>query len=468
MSLVNGQIATAATFNNALASKTDDNILLGKQALNEPSSTFVTDLQLCIEELFGIVGSFESEPTPNNYTSNTYITDGDSLKVAIGKLDAQLTTTQTQVSGHETRLDDIESNVFSFSGDKTFNDNVTITGDLTVNGTTTTVNSSTLNVTDANILINDGGNDASAEEAGLTVQRTTTNALLVFDSGLASKWKLGLAGTLYEVLVSGIAQTILGLKSFAGGIATNSIAELDLNAGVTIDGLLIKDGVATGFEPSITATTSADYYRGDKTFQTLNNTAVGLGSVTNDAQLKRAANDISTFTEKTTPAANDLFIIEDSADSGNKKKVKFSNLGSGGSFTPVLCDVRLSATQSVPLTTNTTVIYDAITLDTSSGYNSTTGEYTIQAGDAGTYEVTVGVGFEAFTGYFYPSIYINGTLLRTAIQANDSSYGGSHLVSRLCQLTVGDIITGNAYQASAGSHNLLTDSSTYMIIKRVS
>jgi hypothetical protein len=34
-------------------------------------------------------------------------------------------------------------------------------------------------------------------------------------------------------------------------------------------------------EPTITATTSADYYRGDKTFATLNKTAVGLGNVDN-------------------------------------------------------------------------------------------------------------------------------------------------------------------------------------------
>jgi hypothetical protein len=34
-------------------------------------------------------------------------------------------------------------------------------------------------------------------------------------------------------------------------------------------------------ENTITATTSADYYRGDKTFQTLNKSAVGLPNVTN-------------------------------------------------------------------------------------------------------------------------------------------------------------------------------------------
>ena len=60
-----------------------------------------------------------------------------------------------------------------------------------------------------------------------------------------------------------------------------------------------------------------------------------LGAVTNDAQLKRAAGDIASFTEKTTPVANDLLLIEDSADSGNKKKLKIVNLPSGVDTTAI-------------------------------------------------------------------------------------------------------------------------------------
>ena len=63
---------------------------------------------------------------------------------------------------------------------------------------------------------------------------------------------------------------------------------------------------------------------------------VGLSSVTNDSQLKRSANDFSTFTEKTTLVNDDLILIEDSADSGTKKKVKKSNLGVGGGSLDIL------------------------------------------------------------------------------------------------------------------------------------
>ncbi len=53
---------------------------------------------------------------------------------------------------------------------------------------------------------------------------------------------------------------------------------------------------------------------------------VGLGNVTNDAQLKRAGNDFTSFTEKTTPANNDIVLAEDSAASYAKKKITLGNI----------------------------------------------------------------------------------------------------------------------------------------------
>jgi hypothetical protein len=69
----------------------------------------------------------------------------------------------------------------------------------------------------------------------------------------------------------------------------------------------------------------------------LDKTDIGLTNVTDDAQLKRAAGDINTFTEKVTPVDADIVLIEDSEDSFNKKKVLLSNMlgggsGGGGSF----------------------------------------------------------------------------------------------------------------------------------------
>lgn len=85
-----------------------------------------------------------------------------------------------------------------------------VKGDLQVDGTTTTVNSTTLEVTDPNITINDGGNQASADDtAGLTVEMSdATDAKLIYDKDAASFWRLGEAGSEVEVADISTAQTL--------------------------------------------------------------------------------------------------------------------------------------------------------------------------------------------------------------------------------------------------------------------
>lgn len=83
-----------------------------------------------------------------------------------------------------------------------------IPGNLQVQGTTTQVDTTNMNVKDQNILINDGGNDASAEGAGLTVERTGTNGSLVYEDALASKFKGGALGSESEFITATHVQTV--------------------------------------------------------------------------------------------------------------------------------------------------------------------------------------------------------------------------------------------------------------------
>lgn len=84
---------------------------------------------------------------------------------------------------------------------------------------------------------------------------------------------------------------------------------------------------------------------------------VGLGNVTNDAQLKRAASDFNSFTEKTAPVDNDVLLLEDSEDSFNKKKVTLDKLKDTVSqpsvlvrteFTEITLDTTTTATLASP------------------------------------------------------------------------------------------------------------------------
>lgn len=286
MSVVNGQIANQTTFNNAFLSRTAATTqTVAQLQLENPaveSGAFVGNVQRAVNKAFeGIGATGEADTTINDYATNNYILNGDNRKVAIGKLDAQLKLTQDDLDtaeaaivvhesrldqididladhetridaaeltiiDHEDRIDDLESNDMTIGGNKIFSGNVTVQGDFEVQGTLTAINSTDLEVEDQNILVNKNGTDSSAENAGVDIERVTGNAGIRFDSTLASKFKIGLLSNLYEVLVSGIAQSVSGIKDFISGIKVDTINESTLNLGVTVETVLIKDGLVDG------------------------------------------------------------------------------------------------------------------------------------------------------------------------------------------------------------------------------
>lgn len=99
---------------------------------------------------------------------------------------------------------------------------VTISGDLTVNGTTTSVNSNTLDVTDSNITVNNGGDQSSADlnDAGFTVEMSdATDAVIGYDSTTTSKFKVGEIGSTEEILTTNHTQDITN-KTFTDSITS--------------------------------------------------------------------------------------------------------------------------------------------------------------------------------------------------------------------------------------------------------
>jgi hypothetical protein len=112
---------------------------------------------------------------------------------------------------------------------------LTIDGDLTVNGTTTTVSSTTLDVTDANITVNDGGTQASADaaDAGLTVEMSdATDAIIGYDSTTTSKFKIGEVGSTHEVVTTNHAQTVINKTINVDNNTLSNVETDNLKAGV--------------------------------------------------------------------------------------------------------------------------------------------------------------------------------------------------------------------------------------------
>ena len=151
-----------------------------------------------------------------------------------------------------------------------------------------------------------------------------------------------------------------GLDTLTNPTATDKVAVVShasqhANANDAIEAIQAKVGangsaVTTSHDYKLSEVTGADKAVGKTATQTLTNKTltsptinnavmssptgitasdVGLGSVTNDAQLKRAAGDLNTFTQKVAPEASDILVIEDSSASYAKKKVLASSFGVG-------------------------------------------------------------------------------------------------------------------------------------------
>lgn len=154
----------------------------------------------------------------------------------------------------ETTLDVVgntQLSTLSTSGLATLNsaqvtNNLVVQGDLTVQGTTTTVNSTVVDIADQNITLNNTGNDAASEGAGITIDRTGTSGSLIYKDASASKFAAGPLGseidlvnvsgtqTLTNKTIDGSSNTItnVGVGSLTGTlpIANGGTGQITSNA----------------------------------------------------------------------------------------------------------------------------------------------------------------------------------------------------------------------------------------------
>ena len=160
---------------------------------------------------------------PADYTA----TDGATVVLAVGaSLNDEITVISYKTFSSADSVS--ASSGGTFSGVVNFANNVNITGDLTVDGTTTTINSTTLEVDDLNITVASGAADAaSANGAGLTVDGA--NATLIYSSA-GDNWEinkgLGLVlSTVDDIILEEVGTS--GVAGFHSSSNTTSILAID-------------------------------------------------------------------------------------------------------------------------------------------------------------------------------------------------------------------------------------------------
>ena len=156
--------------------------------------------------------------------------------------------------------------------------------------------------------------------AGSLYQSTSGTIYVKQDNGSSTNWlPIGVAAPSSLSTINGQSGPAVSLitgtagTDFAISASGNNITFDIPNASGTARGLLSSANWTTfnNKEPAITATSSADYYRGDKTFQPLDKTAVGLANVDNTSDANKP---VSTAQQAALDLKEDLITATTSAD----------------------------------------------------------------------------------------------------------------------------------------------------------
>jgi hypothetical protein len=123
---------------------------------------------------------------------------------------------------------------------------IIITGDFTVNGTTTTINTQTLQAADNNIELNLSGNSTTATGGGIIILSGVSNSInSTWSIDASGNWQ-GNAGILGKTVT---AAEFFAMEPYTGVVATASDNDVWFHSGVT--GIITLNYKAEGVEYSV-------------------------------------------------------------------------------------------------------------------------------------------------------------------------------------------------------------------------
>jgi hypothetical protein len=224
----------------------------------------------------------------------------DKTDVGLGNCDNTTDANKPISSATQTALDGKQATLVSGTNIKTINStsilgsgNISISSAVAWGGITGTLSSQTDLQTALDLKV-----DENSAITGATKTKITYDAKGLVTAG-ADATTADIADSTNKRYVTDAQLTIVGNTSGTntGDNATNSqysglaASKQDTLVSATniktINSTTLLGSGNIAVEPTIAATTSADYYRGDKTFATLNKTAVALGNVDNTSDANK-------------------------------------------------------------------------------------------------------------------------------------------------------------------------------------
>jgi len=217
------------------------------------------------------VGNITGNVTGNTSgTAATVTTAAQTNITSLGTLTA-LTVDNIAINGANIgHTSDPDAIAIASDGDVTFSQNLVVTGDFTVNGTTTTVSTTNMKVSDTLIELNTGAT-SNANDMGIIMERGSTgnNAIFMFDES-ADEFTVGTttatndatgnisitAGTFTAATLKG--NLVVADDGDVGSASATDAMQISSAGIVTFkDDILIKDGGTIGVASSTSAITIA-------------------------------------------------------------------------------------------------------------------------------------------------------------------------------------------------------------------
>jgi hypothetical protein len=239
--------------------------------------------------------------------------------LALNNVDNTTDANKPISSATQTALDAKQATLVSGTNIKTINStsilgsgNIAISSAVAWGGVTGTLSNQTDLQTALDLKV-----DENTAITGATKTKVTYDAKGLVTAG-ADATTADIADSLNKRYVTDAQSTVIGNTSGTntGDNATNSqysglaASKQDTLVSATniktINSTSVLGSGNIAVEPTITATTSADYYRGDKTFATLNKTAVALGNVDNTSDANKP---VSTATQTALDAKTNKLIV---------------------------------------------------------------------------------------------------------------------------------------------------------------
>ena len=211
---------------------------------------------------------------------------GNGLTANSGALDVNVNSDSLEIVSDVVRLKD------TITGDRTFQDSVTVGGNLTVNGTVSYIYTENLMIEDNIITLNATFSGSPFLNAGIEVVRgSSQSAALIWDESL-DLWAAGLSGSTSTI----ITEAGIGLVKSGNTLSTDLLVNGGLTysgnqIGVTVDGSTIQiiDGyLVSTTQGDISGVTAGEGLSGGGTqgFVTLDvNTGLGLTISSNDVAM---------------------------------------------------------------------------------------------------------------------------------------------------------------------------------------